>query len=174
MLFLRDLYWVHSCLTFTLNNLLGSIDNSSNVIMYSNDTSILISINCCEGRSRNFNKALDNTLRWLQASQLVRNMEKTKIVKFTPNFSYSPLHVTFAEHLPVETNAIKFLGLQLDNQLSWKPHLKSSCRKWFKKLEVLPRPSLYMFSLMLFVVDNLHYFKLIPLFTRLIQDIKIN
>ena len=137
--------------------------------MYSDDTSILISNNCCEGHNRNFNKALDNALRWLQASQLVRNMEKTKIVKFTPaNFSYSPLHVTFAEHLPVETNAIKFLGLQLDSRLSWKPHLKSSCRKWFKKLKVLPRPSLYMYSLMLFT------FKLIPLFTRLIQDIKIN
>jgi hypothetical protein len=36
-------------------------------------------------------------------------MEKAKIVKFTPaNFSYSPLHMTFAEHLPVETNALKF------------------------------------------------------------------
>jgi hypothetical protein len=45
-------------------------------------------------------------------------MEKTKIVKFTPSeFSYFPLHVTFAEHLPVETNGIKFVGLQLDSQL---------------------------------------------------------
>ena len=34
----------------------------------------------------------------------------------------------------------------------------SSCRKWFKKLEILPIPSLYIYSLMLFVVDNLHYF----------------
>ena len=33
--------------------------------------------------------------------------------------------------------------------------------------------SMYIYSLMLFVVDNLHYFKLIPLFTRLIQDIRI-
>ena len=53
-------------------------------------------------------------------------MEQTNIVKFTPsNFSFSPLHIyiTFAEHLPVETNAIKFFGLQLDSQLSWKPHV---------------------------------------------------
>jgi hypothetical protein len=45
-------------------------------------------------------------------------MEKTKTVKFTPeNFSYSALHISFAEHFPVKTNAIKFLGLPLDSQI---------------------------------------------------------
>jgi len=47
-------------------------------------------------------------------------MEKTNIAKFTPKFSYFPLRITFAEHLPVETNGTKFIGLQLDSQLSWK------------------------------------------------------
>ena len=50
-------------------------------------------------------------------------MEKTKIVKFTPaNFLYSPLFITFAEHLPFKRNAVKFLVLQLDSRLSWKPY----------------------------------------------------
>jgi len=49
----------------------------------------------------------------------------------------------------------------------------SSCRKWFKKLEILPIPSLRIYSVMLFVVDSVHSLKLIPLFTRLIQDIRI-
>jgi len=35
---------------------------------------------------------------------------------------------------------------------------RSSCREWFKKLEILPIPSSYMYSLILFVVHNLHYF----------------
>ena len=35
----------------------------------------------------------------------------------------------------------------------------SSCKKWLKKLESLHIPSLYIYSLMLFVVDNLHYFQ---------------
>jgi len=50
---------------------------------------------------------------------------------------------------------------------------RSCCRKWFKKLELLPIPSSYIYSLMLFVVHNLHYFQLTPLFMRLIQDIRI-
>jgi hypothetical protein len=36
---------------------------------------------------------------------------------------------------------------------------QSYCRKWFKKLETLPIPSLYIYSLMLFLVDNMHYFQ---------------
>jgi hypothetical protein len=36
---------------------------------------------------------------------------------------------------------------------------QSSWRKWLKKLEILPIPSLYIYSLMLFLVDNLHYFQ---------------
>jgi hypothetical protein len=34
---------------------------------------------------------------------------------------------------------------------------RSSCRKWFKKLEILPIPSSYIYSLIVFVVHNLHY-----------------
>jgi hypothetical protein len=98
-----------------INDLLGSIDNSSNVITYADDTSILISNNHFKDHNGNFNKVLYNILQWFQASQLILNMEKTTTVKFTPsNHSYFLLHVTFAaEHLSVETNAINFFGLQM-------------------------------------------------------------
>jgi hypothetical protein len=105
-----------------INYFPGLADNSSNVIMYADDTSILISSNCYEEVTRHFNVILYNTLTWFQANRLVLIMEKTKIVKFTPakcsNFSYFPLHITISEILPVETNAVNFLGLQLDSQLS--------------------------------------------------------
>ena len=92
-----------------INDLPGSFDNSSNVIMYSDDARILISSNRYEDLNRSFNKVLYNTLKCFQANLLVLNMEKTNIVKFSPsNFSYSSLYITFVEHLPVETNAINF------------------------------------------------------------------
>ena len=92
--------------------------------MYADDTSILISNNRYEDHNRGFNKVLYNTVKWLQANQLVLDMEKATIAKFTPsNLSYFPMHVTSAEHLSVEMNAIKFSGLQLDSHLPWKPHI---------------------------------------------------
>ena len=51
---------------------------------------------------------------------------------------------------------------------------RSCCGKWFKELELLPIPSLYIYSLMLFVVDNMHDFQSNLLFMGLIQDIRIN
>ena len=94
------------------------------MIVYADDTSILISNNSYEELNRNFNEVLYNTPKWFQANQLVLYMEKIEVVKFTPaNLSYSPLHMTFAEQLPVETNVIKFLGLQMDSQISWNPHI---------------------------------------------------
>jgi hypothetical protein len=36
---------------------------------------------------------------------------------------------------------------------------RSCCRKWLKELGLLPIPSLYIYSLMFFVVDNMHYFQ---------------
>jgi hypothetical protein len=62
-----------------INDIPGSIDDSSNMIMFANDTSVLISNNCYEDINRNFSKVLYNTLKWFQANQLVLNMgKKTK------------------------------------------------------------------------------------------------
>jgi len=35
----------------------------------------------------------------------------------------------------------------------------SSCRHRFEKLEILNTPNLYIYSIMLFAVDKLHYFQ---------------
>jgi hypothetical protein len=91
---------------------------------------------------------ITNTLTWFQANQLVLNMEKTNIVKFTPaNFSYFSLHITIGENLLVETNAINFLGLQLDSQLSWKPHMNCLLHKLSSVCFIMRRLFILLFSL---------------------------
>jgi hypothetical protein len=41
-----------------------------------------------------------------------------------------------------------------------------------KKLEILPIPSLYIYSLMLFILDNLHYFQIISSVHKIITKYK--
>jgi hypothetical protein len=63
-----------------INDFLGLFDNS-NVIMYADNTCILISNNTYEEFNRILNDILYNTIKLFQ---VVLNMKKTKIVKFTP------------------------------------------------------------------------------------------
>jgi hypothetical protein len=162
---------------------------------------------------------------WFDANQLVLNVEKTNIVKFTTtNLPHYPLAAGYADKLIKETTSIKFLGIQIDKHLNWKSHInqiipklsascfavkklchipnldalrmvyfayfqsvikygiifwgnstdvdrvfilqkriirsmagvgsRSSCRGLFKILDILPVPCQYIFSLMMFVVDN--------------------
>ena len=73
---------------------LCSVDNSSNVIMYTDDRSIVTANNCYKV----FNRNLIQHPHIFQANPLVLNTETTKIGRFThANFSSFPFHTTFVE-----------------------------------------------------------------------------
>jgi len=57
------------------------------------------------------------------------NPTKTKYLKLTSAEVPNKLNVTYADHLLQEVETIKFLGLQLDNQITWKNHIQLLLRK---------------------------------------------
>jgi hypothetical protein len=59
------------------------INSHSNVIMFADDTSILIYKNNHDELNLNFKSVLSQILKWFQASQLILDIEKTSLVKFT-------------------------------------------------------------------------------------------
>jgi len=68
---------------------------------------------------------------WCAADNLVVNLDKTNIIKFkTQNSSHSTLCVGYKEKLIHETVNTKFLGLQIDNHINWKNHIKQIIPKW--------------------------------------------
>jgi hypothetical protein len=63
--------------------------------------------------------------KWCVAIKLVLNLDKTNIVKFiTKNSSHSTFHIGYKEKDIEEMVSTKFLGLEIDNQLKWKIHIK--------------------------------------------------
>jgi len=48
---------------------------------------------------------------------------KTKVLKFTSTKLPSVLNLTYADHLLLVVETIQFLGLQMDNQITWKNHI---------------------------------------------------
>jgi hypothetical protein len=59
------------------------------------------------------------------ASNLVRNLHKTNILKSTTkNSSHSTLHIGYKEKNVQKKVNIKFLGLQTDNHINWKAQIE--------------------------------------------------
>jgi hypothetical protein len=67
-----------------------------------------------------FNPVLLCISNWFQANQL------TSIKKKTSNIHSYHILTVYANQALTELETIKFLGLHLDNHLTWQPHLKLS------------------------------------------------
>jgi hypothetical protein len=72
---------------------------------------------------------LDCSNRWFKANQLVLNLMKTNIIKFSPSHFPQPQLIT--EHNNTTVSAVpntKFLGVQIDDHLNWKCHVQQACQ----------------------------------------------
>ena len=85
--------------------------------MFVDDTSILIAANSQDELLKSFNHILNHMSKWFYANQLIFNPTKTKVLKFIPAKLPHALNLTYADHLLLEMETIKFLGLQLDNRI---------------------------------------------------------
>jgi len=62
---------------------------------------------------------------WFLANGLVLNMEKTNIIKFTPNNRQNEtFQILHQNRLLIGTDNTKFLGLELDKNVNWKNHIQ--------------------------------------------------
>ena len=107
-----------------VNDLPRHINHSANVMLYADDTSILITENNYEDLNQTIKLALDCSNRWFKANQLVLNLTKTNIIKFSPsNFFQPQLILDHNNTIISEVPSTKFLGVQIDNHLNWKCHI---------------------------------------------------
>ena len=67
---------------------------------------------------------------WLKINKLSLNY-KTKYMLFSGNTSdkTNKYNVTLGKHSLEQVDQIKYLGIILDNKLSWKPHIQHICTK---------------------------------------------
>ena len=90
---------------------------------------ILITASSQDELLQRFNHVLNHIPKWVQANWLTWNLTKIEVLKFTSAEQPNALNLTYAYHLPMEVETIKFLGLQLDNQITWKKCLQLLLRK---------------------------------------------
>ena len=99
---------------------------------------------------RQLNEDLRNIQEWLQCNKLSLNVLKTHYMVFTPrNKLIDDIEVKI-HHVQIQrVYTTKFLGVQIDSQLTWKMHIEYTCKKLSKCVGILckARKKLYKSTL---------------------------
>ena len=119
-----------------------NITNDGDFVLYADDTNIFIEGNSREGTYEKANVVLNHVHKYMLCNQLHINMGKCNYMYFRPSIANYQVCARSKEVLKINLNekplkqvsSTKFLGVILDEDLSWIPHieylnkkLKSSC-----------------------------------------------
>ena len=129
---------------------IADLPNSSTKLsfyLFADDTNICFESDSLNTLQKVVNKELTYVKKWLDANKLALNIDKTAFVIF--HSAQNPLNdcvnIKIANQHVKQAKYVKFLGLLLDEQLSWKHHLcelskklSRTCGIFFKVRHLLP------------------------------------
>lgn len=116
--------------------LINDLSNSSRllfVLLFADDTTLQLSSSNIKELFKIANKELNVVSDWFKANKLTLNVNKTKYILFrkqnmTPNLNNLSLIIDNSEIERIgkdcKDNSFKFVGVHIDEFLSWKDHIK--------------------------------------------------
>ena len=107
---------------------------------FADDTNLFYSCKSFKNLRKNLNKDLALLFDWLCANRLSLNAGKTEFIVFRPlrRKTYDERLTLKLHHTKLfESSKIKYLGLILDNKLSWKDHITELCKKLSRAVGML-------------------------------------
>ena len=109
---------------FYINNVTKIIKYNSKPILFADDTSLIITNPCYINFRSNINKAFLQLNEWFDANLSSLNYDKAQYVHFTikGTFFHDSIIGYNNKFISVSTNT-KFLGMIIENTLSWKAHI---------------------------------------------------
>ena len=89
---------------------------------------------------KDINELLARVSEWLKVNKLSLNIKKTHYMIFTKKKCAKPeVKLTIDEEILFEVSQTKFLGVIIDNQLSWKNHVNVICGKIARGIGIMLR-----------------------------------
>ena len=94
------------------------------MVLFADDTSILIANSNKLDFNENIKKTLQEVNAWFKNNMPTLNLNKTRFLEFRINDSYNATTQNNYDLSGItNANEARFLGLILDNNLSWKQHI---------------------------------------------------
>jgi exonuclease III len=119
-----------------INDLPSAIEKKNNtVVLYADDTSVIITEPNPIDYKSHLNSLIEDISTWFKSNLLTLNLDKTQYLEFTPVKGLNRKEAAEIEddHIFNSTlntvENIKFLGITVDETLSWQPHIDILIKK---------------------------------------------
>jgi hypothetical protein len=113
-----------SLFLFYINDLPTIINNKSKQVLFTDDTSIIIKNPSLFNFKKQIIKIFEQLNKWFSDNLLILNFDKTYFLQVkTKNNSVNEINVNHNDTFINNTSSIYFLGITIDNTLSWNEHV---------------------------------------------------
>jgi len=107
-----------------INDLSRTLSSVANLILFADDTSIIISNIDSQEFKNNIISVMNKTINWSQSNLLTLNCNKTHFLQFmTKKQNEMKIKIVVSSTIITNVNSTKFLGLTIYSTLSWKEHI---------------------------------------------------
>jgi len=118
------------CFLIYINVLPTIVNNDNSMVLFTDDTSIIITNTNQRDFNVNANLMFQDINAWFSVNLLTLNLNKTKYLEFrTKNYYNVNTQIKYDQECLTSASEIKFLGLTLDDTLSWKQHIEQVLHK---------------------------------------------
>ena len=120
----------------------------SDSILYADDTTLIICGETYEDLYRHINEDLVTLNEWLSLNKLTLNLKKTKYMAYTLSNrapqTFDNLKIMLGGIEIERVPEFKFLGIYIDEHLTWKPHMNKLLSKIHRNLGVVRKISCFL------------------------------
>lgn len=110
---------------------------TNKMVLFADDSTAIIKCSDPNIYKNDINTCLNDIINWLNNNNLVINLNKTKVMQFYQRCKTPNINIFCNGCVIEEVDKAKFLGITIDNQLTWKPHVEELCKKLSKSAYAL-------------------------------------
>ena len=147
-------------------NDIANVSQKLYMLLFADDTSALVSGNNLVDLQNIVNNDLANVVKWLNSNKLSLNVNKSNFILFSNKKVEHELNIILDGKSLERVESTKFLGVIVDERLSWKQHIKYVKSKVSKAIGIITLCRKY-FNCSTLV--NLYYAFVYPLLTYNIE-----
>lgn len=107
-----------------INDLPFYVKDICDIVLFADDTSLIFKVDRSKVNFDDINASLSLVFNWFTVNNLLLNSKKTKCIKFSlPSVRHTPTNIEINEEALTLVNSTTFLGLNIDANLQWGPHI---------------------------------------------------